>query len=130
MSMSRLIDFNFPLMSGNFEFPIFVGLEESILESSFFAFNNAIPDSNLDYTTFELIDKGLDGLGTDVIDYITNNPDDINNKFVSLSVNKIAIPFIFNKHIQKNHVYSLKKTDANASIDCGFSSFVGSERRY
>lgn len=130
MSMSRLIDFNFPFMAGNFEFPIFIGLNDAILESSYMAFNEEVEDSDLDYTTFQIIDKGLDGLGNTLLDYITNNINDLNGKFISLSISKIAIPFVFNKQLLKGHVYSLKKIDNNDSIDLGFSSFVASERRY
>jgi len=128
MSLLRAFDYAVIALSGNIELPIYLCIENAIIEKLIFSHEKDVPDSNVLYTCLSVIDKGADGLGNTELDYITNNPDDEEHylAFTPYTIHEILL----NVPVVKNHVYSFKKVDTGGNVDLGFSACVVNERRY
>jgi len=128
MSMLRAFDYVFLLTGGEIEVPVYICFANANIESIVFAHEKDVPDSNVLYTEMQIIDKGLDGLGNDILWYVTNNPDDGEHfiSFVSYKIHELLL----NKIVTKNHVYTMKKIDTGGNIDLGTTNLIINERRY
>jgi len=127
MSMLRAFDYVFPLLGGDIEIPIHLCYQNAIIETAIFSHEKDVPDSNILYTQLQIIDKGLDGTGNDLIKYVTNNPDDTENyiRFSPFVIHEL----LSNAPVEKNHVYSIKKVDTGGNVDLGITTLLINERR-
>lgn len=135
MGNSRLIDsIIYSLETNNdFDIPIYICSRNAIIENLDIVIREDVADSNSLYTELQLINKGIDGLGSDIIGYITNNPDLIDNyrlfnKFTKLSFFKELI--LEKIETINGQVISLKKVDTGGIISLGNTLVVVNERRY
>jgi hypothetical protein len=126
MSLARLLDYNFPVLL-SFEIPLYICLENAILEIGEMVTELSIAKHSTNYTTVELINKGNDGLGSDIIATFNTDINDVDS--IALTA-FIPTTLFINQQVTKGDVVAVKKTDNSGAINFGFSSFVINERRF
>jgi hypothetical protein len=125
MSIERSIDVNYDLDT-DYDFPIYASGQISKLKKAILAPAKSVAKHAVDYTTVQLVDKGLDGTGSTVIcEWNNNSADSDAVDFVEF----VALPITIDYSVARGSVVQLVKTDAAAAVDLGNSAISISERR-
>jgi hypothetical protein len=126
MALSRLIDLFSFLGAAVDEFLIYSAKERNaIIEEIIITPEKTLAKHAITYTTIQIINKGRDGAGSDILASVTTNIADPDAIDFTASV-AYFIPMNIEVTIGDN--ISLKKIDQNVP-DLGFSNIVVSERR-